>query len=507
MTAKRSMSRREFLEMAGASSIAVFVAACAQPTPTPTQAPPATAAQATAAPTQPPATSVPAESPAASYNVAEFAKGFEPAPESAHGYDDMSKKYTIKWMRGSWYMVGTFPDIDPIKKYIDKVMNVDFQLICSTTDVFEQINLMVASGEGAPDVWWELSNMEQARKLADDGIAIPDLMPYVQQYCPNYLKLLDVTGGRESNLRATTVAGKTVAFARPNFTGEPGDAIFVRRDWVDALGLKMPETTDDLFELAKALKEKGKDLGCKHGITPGWIFDWNPLGGFNALAQPFGCPSVPFLENDTLSWGRALPSRKDFLAYIKQFIDAGLVAQDWYLWEYPEGATNMNSCNWGIFTGGAWGAMTIGGPSWSCFPELEFIKWIEGPAGHRWGSKGQSTAIASEQLSTALLKDEGKLKRCLHIMDEWSNPYSSLSKAAAHRPYKMDPPFENADCIVREFIENGPFVEVRDWSQVDKTAVDAETGERCPWLLEDKGLGEWRPMSVASYSKMFYCWP
>jgi hypothetical protein len=388
-------------------------------------------------------------------------------------------------------------------------MNVDFELIASPNPVFQELNLRVASGDGAPDVWWEV-NLEEAKKLADDGVAIPDLMPYIEQYCPNYLNLLEVAGGKERNLRAVTADGKVVAFARPTFTGEPGDAIFARKDWVEKLGLSMPKTTDDLFQLAKALKEKGADLGCKYGITPGPVFkDAQPLAGFQALSQLFGAPFTAFLEKDKLAWGPALPARKDFLAYVKQFVDEKLLPEDWYLWIYPEGFDKMNPGDWGVFVGGAWGAFSGGAAKWKDFANLEFIKWVDGPDGHRWGFKGESTSIVSEQLSTELLKDEAKLKRILHIQDQFANPYSSLAKAASHRPYQMDPAFENGDCLVREFKEDGAFVQVLGWAQADLQAVDDATKQRCPWLADEKArqsLGEWRPLAVSVWTKQGYSW-
>lgn len=499
------VTRRQFLGFTAAGA-ALFAVSCAPMPATPAAAPKPTEAP----PTEVPAPAAPPAAPAEAigFDVASFSPPFDPVPDSFYAWDDMTQKHTIKWMRGSWYRVGMFPEVDPIKKYIDKVMNVDFQLNVSTAGVFQDINLMVASGEGAPDVWW-IDNLDQARKLVEDGVAIPDLMPYVKEYCPNYLKMLEASGGVDRNLRAVMVDGKMVAFARPTFTGEPGTHIFVRKDWASDLGIAMPKTTDDLFNAAKSFREKGAGKGVKYGFSPGWVFkDSNNLGGFEELSHPFGAPQALFREGNNLAWGIMLPGRRDFLAYVKQFIDAKLVPEDWYLWYYPEGFDRMNTCDWAIAIAGAWGVFAGGSPRWSCFPQLEFVKWVIGKDA-RWGLKGETTAIVSEQLSAALLKDEAKLKRVLHIIDKFANPRSNLFKATYHRPYEMDPEFENWDCIVKGFQVEGDFIVVEGWAQGDLDAMSDAEKERCPWLKDEKqrqSLGEWRPIAVSVWSKLGYTW-
>ena len=283
------MSRRAFLTLvAGTAAGVVAAAGCGAtptatplpptatvvaptkpPVPTNTPVPPApvattapavapTAVPATAVPapaTAVPATAVPATAvPAVAalpFDINDFTGGFVAAPESVYSYDDMSKKYTIKWMRSSWYNQGQpIPEGDPIKKYIDRVLNVDFQLLPSQVGVFQDVNLRVASGEGAPDVWWP-SNLADATKLANDGVAIPDLRPYIEKYCPNYMNLIAAAGGKDLFFNATTVKGKMVAFARPLFTGEPAESVFVRQDWLTKLGLQPPKTVDDLYAIAE----------------------------------------------------------------------------------------------------------------------------------------------------------------------------------------------------------------------------------------------------------------
>ena len=197
-----------------------------------------------------------------------------------------------------------------------------------------------------------------------------------------------------------------------------------------------------------------------------------------------------------------MPARKDFLAYIKKFVDNKMMADDWYLWQGTDGTAKMVASEVGIYATGAWGVYTTPGlhPK---FPNLKFISALTGPGGDgRWGF--MSSPGVSEQFSAALLKDEAKLKRALHIIDEFANPFSGPYKATYFRNYKMDPAWPEGVCFVKEIQETGPFVRVVAWTKDTMAAASADIKKTCPWFADDKlyrGIPEWRPVGISVWSK------
>jgi len=513
MLLRKGMTRREFLRLAGASSAALMVAACAKPTPAPTATPEPTAAptaapakaeeKATTAPTPKPTLQPTAET-GTGFDVESFVDYFEPAPASFYAYDDMSENHKIEWMRGSWYQVGMCPDKDPVKMYFDKTMNVDFIHNPSAQGVYQELNLRIASGEGAPDVWMDVSQFD-AKKLAKDGVAIGNLMPYAEQYLYNYWQLLDLIAPKAEVLKPGMDHGNLFAMVRPTWTGEPGNALFVRQSWMDSLGLSEPKTTEDFYNMCVALQKGASQMDGAYGLYPGPVTrDGDPLGGgFNWLSFFYGSPPGLFMEGKTVSMGWLLPSRKDFLTYVKRFVDEKLVPDDWYLQEGTQGWERAWKADYGATLLGAWGLQTQGSKLGDTFFDYSFVPWLEGPAGRRTRFRGMG--YAEIQLNAELLKNEAKMKRIWHIYDQLADPLSCLSKACNLAPYKCED-FEYPLCTVNEYIENGPYL----------TIVLADrpnpVKENCPPGMADdencaKCIGEWRPFAVSVWTKMAYSVP
>ena len=123
--------------------------------------------------------------------------------------------------------------------------------IMSDTNSFD---LMMSSGETTDVIWYLWSTARQI-KYADAGL-IMDIYPLVKEHAPNIMKLM------ESNPRfkqqVVTPEGKMYLIPYvtedPILTRDEGGGI--RRDWLNKLGLSIPETTDELYNALKQSREK-----------------------------------------------------------------------------------------------------------------------------------------------------------------------------------------------------------------------------------------------------------
>ena len=106
--------------------------------------------------------------------------------------------------------------------------------------------------------------------------------PYLKDY-PNLSKMNKLINKNAS------IDGKLYGIYREPPLSRQG--IVIRKDWLDNLGLKMPETVEDLYDIAKAFTEQdpdqnGKDdtigLADRHDLT---------FGAFKTLASYFGAPN------------------------------------------------------------------------------------------------------------------------------------------------------------------------------------------------------------------------
>ena len=182
----------------------------------------------------------------------------------------------------------------------------------------EQFNLLVASGSLPDIIEYSWSNYVGGPQQAiNDGIiiALDDYM----EYAPNYQSVL--TEGELADFYrkgATTDDGRYFGFLALNtgnyrIFGGPN----IRRDWLNELGLEMPETIDDWTEVLTAFKEQ-------KGATA-------PLTGIG-LPQSFsGAFDVGYnwyVEDGQVQYGPLQSEYKEYLQTLNQWYESGLMDRD-----------------------------------------------------------------------------------------------------------------------------------------------------------------------------------
>ena len=207
-------------------------------------------------------------------------------------------------------------------------------------------------------------------------------------------------------------------------------AVTVRKDWLDKLGLKMPETVQDLYDVAKAFTTRDPD-GDGKADTYGLIIPKFPGGGY-ATASPydivetwFGAPNG-WGERD----GKLVPGfdTPEFLAaerFLKQMVDEGLVNPDF---------ATLDSAKWSdvMFTGKGGlivDTSTRGGDVMKLFRQKnpqDYGRYVamtgnlKGPDGtlHAYPTTGYNGFLA---ISKQSVRTEAELKDILSVLDKLSS--------------------------------------------------------------------------------------
>lgn len=109
-------------------------------------------------------------------------------------------------------------------------------------------------------------------------------------------------------------------------------AVIVRKDWLTKLGLKMPETVDDLYNVAKAFTENDPDGNGKKDtfglIIPKWPGVYATASPYDVIETWFGAPNG-WGERD----GKLVPGfdTEEFLTanrFVKKMVTEGLINPD-----------------------------------------------------------------------------------------------------------------------------------------------------------------------------------
>jgi putative aldouronate transport system substrate-binding protein len=141
-------------------------------------------------------------------------------------------------------------------RYIKEKVNVSFKSAWTTAPAsFEQkLQLAIAANE-LPDMFVVGEN--DFIKLAENE-QLADLTDAYNKYAsPILKKVYESTNGMA--LKQATVNGKLVAMPNINTMADFTNLVWVRKDWLDKVGLPLPKSLDDLKTIAKAFVEQDPD--------------------------------------------------------------------------------------------------------------------------------------------------------------------------------------------------------------------------------------------------------
>nr|WP_240545877.1 extracellular solute-binding protein [Paenibacillus artemisiicola] len=159
----------------------------------------------------------------------------------------------------------------------------------STEQYQNKVAVMMASGD-MPD--FMDVDAQQFQTLVEAG-SIADLTDVYDKYASEFTKN-SFAGSGDLRLKAATIDGKIMGI--PTNGGETNDTqlIFIRKDWLDNLGLQPPKTMDDINHIALAFTKNDPDKNGKND-TYGLSLDYNLFNGWSGLDGYFnGYHAYPF---------------------------------------------------------------------------------------------------------------------------------------------------------------------------------------------------------------------
>ena len=157
---------------------------------------------------------------------------------SKEGYPAVDDNYWTQWVQ---------------KEFGDKY-NVDVKYVAIPRgDVMTKYSLLIAGGE-TPTILMEYDYPKVAQ-WANDGAMAEISLEEFKQVAPTYYQaMVD-----NNQLGYTDINGKTyfVLSERPYYNTTYTYANFIRKDWLDQLGLSVPKSYEEYVKAIKAVQEAG----------------------------------------------------------------------------------------------------------------------------------------------------------------------------------------------------------------------------------------------------------
>ena len=271
-------------------------------------------------------------------------------------------------------------------KYFEELTNVKINWEIASGDAQQALNLKLASGQ-YPDIFYGFTfSKEQQNIYGQQGI-FKDISGYIDEY-GYYVK--DMLESRPDVKEDITVDG--AIYGLPRVEESPyaiyQNAMWVYRPWIEKLGIELPTTTDEFYEMLVKFKE--------NDLNGNGIKDEIPLAARGVIDT---CGIEAYLMNSFLSVGSnrlSLKNDKVFFAadkeeyreglkFIKKLYDEGLLYQDTFVLDRTR-ITSLGENETPILGAGTglWAGMfTINGAESGRIGDYVSIAPLKGPNGFR----------------------------------------------------------------------------------------------------------------------------
>jgi putative aldouronate transport system substrate-binding protein len=284
----------------------------------------------------------------------------------------------------------------PVFQELEKRTNIhlEWQLL-PAEDNLTKLNLIMASGD-LPDLvsydgWGD--SKKTFDKFAAQG-AIVALNDLIDQNAPNIKATLNNPPYKVPNLKAEITSADGKIYTLPTLTEVHTGMIFcIRQDWLDKLGLKVPETTDDLYAALKAFKEKDPNGNGQSDEIP--FAPSDALPSVTTLMNAFGAHESYYADatDNKIKFGPIEDKYKEGLAYANKLYKEGLIDKTYINKNTDEFRAKISKNLVGMFY--AWPMSGLGFANTAIQkvdPNAKYVAMlpVKGPNGDRFKERPQS---------------------------------------------------------------------------------------------------------------------
>ncbi len=225
----------------------------------------------------------------------------------------------------SVYVTGNVSEMEMWKIMEEETnVHIEIQEQIPSTDYADKVNLMVQSGS-IPDIFTN-SIGEITSKYYNSGLFTP-LDDLIAQWSPSYTEILS-----DSKIRANVMAVDGHIYATPYYEIAPWldvtNELFVNTQWLDAVGMEMPTTLDEFYNVLVAFRDNDPN---GNGLQDELPMVLRMKRGDNMLLPFFANFGLPIDQNYAMMDGETYvygPQRDEFregLEYFNKLYSEGLL--------------------------------------------------------------------------------------------------------------------------------------------------------------------------------------
>ncbi len=238
------------------------------------------------------------------------------------------------------------------------------------------ISMLIATGQIA-DVM--VVSEEAMYELQEKGM-LEDLTEAYENCASDRIKEIYESYG-EHIFDSCTFGGKLMAIPETNISNGPS-LLWVRKDYLDALGLDEPKTLSDVVHIAKEFVGNNiggsKDrpnigLACSTGLVGGTGTDSEFV--LDILFAAYDAYPKQWLEGDdgSIRYGSVQPEAREALQYLNELYEEGVLDQDFLIRTWDDIVRLIEEGRCGVFFGPWWAPNN---PLWQFYGSDSEAEWV-----------------------------------------------------------------------------------------------------------------------------------
>lgn len=291
-------------------------------------------------------------------------------------------------------------DTNEFTKWLEEKTNIDLQFeMLPNKDTATKVNLMMASAKDLPDVVIGAGvDMSTLYTYALDKLVIP-LNDYIDAYGVDYKKMLSTAENKQLENSLKTPDGKIYAlpkYSESTINMYSTSKVWMYKPWLDKLGLKVPTTIDEFYNVLKEFKTKDPNGNGKADEIPfagaqgGWYT--NPVTPIINAFIPDENKAHMFIKDGKIEANYVKPEFKESLRSLNKFTTEKLLDPISFTQDFQQlkNIANKDEVILGSFVGGS-PAVNVNNPRVYDYVPVPVLK----------GPTGKGGAVAESGLPTS----------------------------------------------------------------------------------------------------------
>ena len=225
-------------------------------------------------------------------------------------------------------------DDNAFTTYVEEGANVDLEFVLlPATDTAAKLQLMISSGETLPDVLNYGMNLSKTYAYAQAGAIVP-ITQYIETLAPNVMA--NVAAYPQVQILEQITCADGEIYGLPRYFREINNEFkyryWLNHQWLENLGMAVPTTTEEFYQVLKAFKEKdpnGNGIADEIPLTGAWSSHGSTynLAAFlmNSFVQATPGRDYLYVEDGQMKAAYATEAWKQGLAYMNKLFEEGLI--------------------------------------------------------------------------------------------------------------------------------------------------------------------------------------